>query len=256
MTHQAEPRTTVVITMAGRGSRFREVGYTVPKYEILVHGHSLFYWSMLSLKNFMQPGTRVVFVSLAENESAPYIRNQCAALGIDDLRIVELDALTDGQATSALASRPQWLGDSNPLLIYNIDTFVQPLAWAPRDIDARSDGWIPCFQVAGEHWSFVKVDGDGWAIDVAEKQRISDYASVGLYWFARAGDFVRAYQTFFADPANLVRGERYIAPLYRQLLADGARVSIADLNPADVQALGTPAEVAAFSAAPAPPGND
>lgn len=252
MTHPAEPPTTIVITMAGRGSRFREVGYTVPKYEIVVHGHSLFYWSMLSLKNFIEPGTRVVFVSLAENASAPYIREQCAALGIDDLRIVELDALTDGQATSALASRAEWLGEENPLLIYNIDTFVRPFAWAPRQIRAGSDGWIPCFQVAGDHWSFVKVNGDGWATDVAEKQRISDFASVGLYWFARAGDFVRAYDTFFADPANLVRGERYVAPLYRQLLADGARVSIADLDPGVVHALGTPAEVDAFSAAAAP----
>jgi dTDP-glucose pyrophosphorylase len=253
MTKQADSGTTIVITMAGRGSRFREVGYTVPKYEIVVHGHSLFYWSMLSLKNFIGPRTRVVFVSLAENASAPYIREQCAALGIDDLRIIELEALTDGQATSALASRSLWLGDDSPLLIYNIDTFVQPFAWTPQHIRAGSDGWIPCFQVAGDHWSFVKINGDGWATDVAEKQRISDYASVGLYWFARAGDFVRAYDAFFADPANLVRGERYVAPLYRQLLADGARVSIADLNAADVHALGTPAEVTAFSAAPAPP---
>ena len=33
---------TIVITMAGLGSRFRKAGYTVPKYQIEVNGHTLF----------------------------------------------------------------------------------------------------------------------------------------------------------------------------------------------------------------------
>ena len=36
----------VMITMAGIGSRFRKAGYQVPKYPIVVHGKSLFEWSM------------------------------------------------------------------------------------------------------------------------------------------------------------------------------------------------------------------
>jgi choline kinase len=144
---------TIVITMAGRGSRFYQAGYTVPKYEIEVHGHSLFYWSMLSLKHFIAPDSRLVFVCLAENNSAAYVRAQCAALGIADVQIHELAELTDGQATSAYVSRQLWRPQA-PLLIYNIDTYVEPDALRPQDIPAGADGWIPCFQVPGEHWSF------------------------------------------------------------------------------------------------------
>lgn len=32
----------VVITMGGLGSRFQKVGYTVPKYQIIVKGKTLF----------------------------------------------------------------------------------------------------------------------------------------------------------------------------------------------------------------------
>ncbi|WBS02047.1 glycosyltransferase family 2 protein [Pseudoduganella sp. SL102] len=235
----------IVITMAGRGSRFYDAGYTVPKYEIMAHGRSLFDWSMLSLQQFLEQPARLIFVCLKENDSGAYVRERCAALGLADVHVLELDAVTDGQATSAWLSRDLWQADA-PLLIYNIDTYVEPRALAPADIRPGSDGWVPCFQVPGDHWSFVRLGEDGWATDLAEKERIADFASIGLYWFARAADYASAYERFFADPANLVRGERYVAPLYKQLLRDGGRISIADLDPATVHVLGTPAELQAF----------
>lgn len=235
----------IVITMAGRGSRFYEAGYKVPKYEIMAHGKSLFEWSMLSLKNFLTPDSRVIFVCLAENASTAYIQQQSEQLGLRDVHIVEVDELTDGQATSAYVSRALWHPDQ-PLLVYNIDTYVEPDALQPQDIRPGSDGWVPCFQVPGTHWSFVKLDNDDWAIDLAEKQRISEFATIGLYWFARADDYVQAYEQFFADEKNLVRGERYIAPLYRHMIVAGGKISISDLGVEKVHVLGTPAELNLF----------
>lgn len=235
----------VVITMAGRGSRFYEAGYTVPKYEIMAHDRTLFEWSMLSLKNFLTPDSRVIFVCLEENKSSEFVLNQTKALGLTDVHIIEVKELTDGQATSAYLSRELWTPEW-PLLIYNIDTYVKPHALKPGDIRPGSDGWVPCFQVPGDHWSFVKLGDDGWAVDLAEKQRISDHASIGLYWFSRADRYVELYDRFFSDPKNLVRGEKYIAPLYRQLLAEGGKVSLSDLPLADVHVLGTPVELDRF----------
>ena len=235
----------VVITMAGRGSRFYDAGYTVPKYEIIAHDRSLFEWSMLSLNNFLTSDSRVIFVCLEENKSSDFVLKQTKALGITDVHIIELKEITDGQATSAYLSRELWMPDC-PLLIYNIDTYVKPHALQPCGIRLGSDGWVPCFQVPGEHWSFVKLGDDGWAVDLAEKQRISDYASIGLYWFSHAGRYVELYDRFFSDPKNLIRGEKYIAPLYRQLIAEGGKVSLSSLNLFDTHVLGTPAELKRF----------
>lgn len=237
----------VVITMAGRGSRFYEAGYTVPKYEIMAHGRSLFDWSLLSLKNFLASDTRIIFVCLEENNSSSYVYARCRALGLRDVHVVELNQITDGQATSAYISREYWLL-SDPLLIYNIDTYVNPRGLKPSQIRAGSDGWVPCFQAPGEHWSFVKLGTDEWAVDVVEKQRISNFASIGLYWFARAECYVKAYDSFFANNNNLVHGERYIAPIYKQLISEGGNVSISDLRLGDVHVLGTPKELEAFLA--------
>ena len=120
----------VVITMAGRGSRFYDAGYKVPKYEIMAHERSLFEWSMLSLKNFLTPDSRVIFVCLEENKSSDFVLHQTKALGLTDVHIIELKELTDGQATSAYLSRELW-NPEWPLLIYNIDTYVKPHALKP-----------------------------------------------------------------------------------------------------------------------------
>lgn len=240
----------IVITMAGRGSRFYEAGYNTPKYEIMAHDRSLFEWSMLSLKNFFTPDCKVIFVCLRENKSSEFVLHHTNALGLKDVHIVEVEELTDGQATSAYLSREFWNPDW-PLLVYNIDTYVKPHALTPADIRTGSDGWVPCFKVPGDHWSFVKLGEDGWAVDLAEKQRISDYASIGLYWFGNAGQYVDLYDRFFSEPLNLVHGEKYIAPLYRQLLIEGGKVSLSDLQLSDVHVLGTPAELKQFLQLPA-----
>lgn len=239
----------VVLTMAGRGSRFYDAGYKVPKYEIMAHGRSLFEWSMLSLENFLTSDARCIFVCLKDNHSSDFVLRQTKSLGLTDVRIIELKAITDGQATSAYLSRELWNPDW-PLLIYNIDTYVKPQALKPDEIRPGSDGWVPCFQVPGEHWSFVKLGDDGWAVDLAEKQRISNHASIGLYWFKRAGRYIELYDKFFSDPQNLVAGEKYIAPLYRQLLAEGGYVSLKDLSVSDVHVLGTPSELNQFLGLP------
>jgi len=235
----------VVITMAGRGSRFYDAGYKVPKYEIVAHERSLFEWSMASLKNFLTQDSRVIFVCLEENQSSGFVLEKCGVLGLKDVHIVELDEVTDGQATSAYLSREKWNLEW-PLLVYNIDTYVKPHALQPEGIQKDSDGWVPCFQVPGDHWSFVKLGEDGWAIDLAEKQRISDYASIGLYWFRSADRYLALYEEFFSDPSNLVRGEKYIAPLYRQLIREGGKVSLSDIDTSDVHVLGTPLELNRF----------
>ena len=235
----------IVITMAGLGSRFKKAGYQVEKYEIEVHEQTLFEWSLTSLAQFITDSSRVIFVTLKASESGPFIERMCGQLGIKHWKVVELPGLTDGQATSAMAAEPYWIPDA-PLLIYNIDTYVQPEALVPASIPSGADGWIPCFRAEGDHWSFVDVAEDGRATDVAEKRRISDNATIGLYWFKSAKLYDHYYGTHFAAPGGEEAGERYIAPMYRSMIADGLGVYITDVPVASVHCLGTPDEVEQF----------
>jgi len=241
---------TAVITMAGFGRRFLDVGYTIPKYCIEAHGQPLFYWSMMSLRSFIEAGYEFVFVVRRADDATDFIRASAASAGIKALRIVELDAPTDGQATTALLAAPLIADRGAPLLIYNIDTFVHPRAIAAKDV--RGDGWVPCFPGEGDHWSFAAVDQNGRAHELREKERISPHATVGLYWFSSFDLYRRAYERHFEEHRPQPLPERYIAPLYNELISMEYPVYIHEIPAHAVVPLGTPIEVEAFKSAPPP----
>ena len=239
--------TTLVITMAGFGTRFRAAGYSEPKYQIAARGRTLFAWSMRSLEQFARAGSRFVFVVRAADDASAFVHAQCELLGIARRDLVELDAPTDGQATTVLRAQAL-LSPGEPLGIYNIDTYVDPDCLNPGAI--TGDGWIPCFPGPGEGWSFALADPSGRIVEVREKVRISADATVGFYWFRSFELYRSSYETYYSDPARMEKGERYVAPLYNQLIADGRDVRIARVPFEAVCPLGTPEEVRRFAQAP------
>ena len=87
----------IVITMAGLGTRFRKAGYKVPKYEIPVHGRTLFAWSMESLKGFSSPDNDHYFIVRRADNAASFIEEEWKKVaGAGRIHVIELDEMTDG----------------------------------------------------------------------------------------------------------------------------------------------------------------
>lgn len=235
---------TVIVPMAGFGTRFQTAGYRVPKYRVEVAGRTLFSWSMLSLDRFRQAGAHFAFVMRRDDAAVPFLREECRRQGMHHVGWRELEAPTDGQATTALLAKPLVVDPSAPVLIYNIDTFVEPETLSPADI--RGEGWIPCFRAAGEGWSFVRIDETGRALEVREKKRVSPHASIGLYYFSSFELFEDAYGRHYSSVANMEMGERYVAPIYNTMIAAGHDVYHHDLPLHGVHPLGTPEDVERF----------
>lgn len=240
----------VVITMGGLGARFRKAGYTVPKYMISAKGKTLFEWSLISLKGY-EPGiAQYIFIAMRDDtvDVEAFVREQCRKLGIQNYRLILLDYLTDGQATTALLARQYWQEDHG-LLIYNIDTYVEPGEMNLAQL--KGDGFIPCFHAPGDHWSFVRLDETGKTVEIKEKVRISDHCTLGAYYFRTCGLYRQLYEEFYSDPSvldTIANGEKYVAPLYNYLLTKDGEIYIVDIDPAKVHVLGTPAELEAFLA--------
>lgn len=236
----------IVITMAGLGTRFKKAGYNVPKYEITVGGRSLFAWSMESLTGFFSPQNDYYFIVRREDDAGSFIKKEWETITGSSKRakIIELDSVTDGQATTAMLAAPYWKGDDS-LLIYNIDTYVESGQMKKEDIEG--DGFIPCFRAEGDHWSFVAVDDRGNAREVREKVRISDNCTLGAYYFKTCRLYEQMYTEYYKNGANMEKGEKYVAPLYNYMISKGMQVRICLVDPGCVHVLGTPEELEVFS---------
>lgn len=234
---------TIVITMAGLGSRFRKAGYNVPKYMIEAHGKTLFEWSMESLLGFNDKENDYIFIVRKEDESSDFIKAKCSEMNLNNVTMIGIDYLTDGQATTAMLGNKYWKKESE-LMIYNIDTYVE--ANEMKSSQIAGDGFIPCFHAPGDHWSFVKLDEEGKAVEVKEKVRISDNCTLGAYYFKSCKLYEDLYQEYYSSNENLEKGEKYVAPLYNYLISKGGdvRISIVDFD--KVHVLGTPEELNVF----------
>ncbi|MBP9088325.1 MAG: glycosyltransferase family 2 protein [Kofleriaceae bacterium] len=234
----------IVMPMAGRGSRFFEVGVSVPKPLIQVRGVPMYAWAMASLP--LELANRVVFVCLAEHleklSLADDIRTRYRHLNVE---IIALDHVTRGQAETVLIAK-KWIDSAESLLIFNADTFMRSdLGTRLSALPPTTAGLLSVFQAPGDHWSFARTDASGRVLETAEKRRISPWASNGLYYFAHGYDFVTHAEAMIRDDQR-ERDEFYVAPVYNRLIQTGAEVVIDVAH--EVWGLGTPAELANFEA--------
>ncbi|MBF0408329.1 MAG: glycosyltransferase family 2 protein [Candidatus Riflebacteria bacterium] len=233
----------MIITMAGIGMRFRKAGYDKPKYMIEVKGRTLFEWAMESLRNWFST-SKFHFIVLEQDNASAFIEQTSKKTGISDVNIIQIAKQTDGQATSALFVENFIENPDSSMSIYNIDTFVEPVGLPCTK--PSCDGWIPCFPGAGDGWSFVGLDSEGFATEVREKKRISPHATIGFYWFSSWKLYRQVYNEYYSNTANLEKNEKYVAPLYNKLISDGRKVRIHEIPIKLVHALGTPEEVNLF----------
>ena len=236
---------TIVIPMAGRGSRFALEGYVDPKPLIPVEGMPMI---QLVIEN-LRPSRphRFVFICQREHVTA-YGLNAKLEAWASGCAIVALDGVTEGAACTVLTARSYI--DGGPLMIANSDQFIDiSIDDYLATMDEGFDGLIMTMKANDPKWSFVGFGADGSVDRVVEKEVISDEATVGIYNFASGADFLNAADAMIASDMR-VNGEFYVAPVYNDLIARGARIAVFNVGEVGrgMYGLGTPADLDLFLA--------
>lgn len=228
----------IIITMAGEGSRFKKIGINKPKHEIEVNGKSLFEWSMLSLRTFFE--NEFIFIVRKDNYDIDNIKKCCEKLGINNWKYIEINHLTDGQAETVMAAQ-DFLNDDDKIAIYNIDTYVKNDEIKESEIRDNFDGFIPAFLAYDDKWSFIKLDGDK-VIEIKEKVKISNNATVGFYYFSAWKDYRIVFNKYKQEIKENFK-EVYIAPMYQYLINEGKYIAGKIIEKDSIVALGTPEDI-------------
>jgi dTDP-glucose pyrophosphorylase len=226
----------VLIPMAGAGSRFQHAGYTFPKPLIDVKGKPMI---QIVIDNLNIEATFIYVVQKSHREK--FNLDTLLNLITPGCKIVEVDGITDGAACTTLLAK-QYINNDEPLLMANSDQFVE---WDSNEfmykmIEQKADGGILTFHSTHPKWSFVKVDEYGYATEVAEKNPISDNATVGIYYWAKGSDYVK-YTEQMIEKDIRVNNEFYVCPVFNEAITDGKKIKTFNIE--RMWGLGTPEDL-------------
>ncbi len=230
----------VLIPMAGAGSRFESAGYLLPKPLIDVRGNHM----IRRVVDNINLDANYVFVVQEKHESEHKVSQVLKSFS-ENCKIVETNGLTQGAACTALLAE-RYIDNDQPLLIANSDQFVE---WDSTHFyyqtlsQGDTDGCILTFKSTHPKWSFAKVNEEGYVTEVAEKNPISDVATVGIYYWKRGSDFVKYAKRMIENNVR-VNNEFYIAPVFNEAISDGKKITT--YNVKKMWGLGTPEDLNTF----------
>ncbi len=237
----------ILVPMAGSGKKFAEKGYTFPKPLIEIKGKPMVEWVVKNLSPKVEH--RFVFICRREHYEKFKLGAMLNLLAPNS-QVVILDAATHGAAATALLAK-EHINSEDPLIIANADQFVEAditdfIETAHKE---NLDGLIVSFKSAHPKWSFAKVGPDGFVMETAEKNPISEDATAGIYYFKSGKDFVSAAESMIKKDIR-TNNEFYICPVYNELILQDKKIKIYPIDPEKMHSWGTPEDLEYFLTTP------
>lgn len=228
--------------MAGRASRFKEAGYTIPKPLIAVREKPMIKWATDSLGFIKNP--EYIFICLKEHEDNFKLGQKLKEMYGDKATVLYTNGVTQGAAETALLAK-DIINNSEELIISNADQYFVSKE-LEKELESPSGeyaGMIPVFEATHPRWRFAKVNDLGFVTEVAEKVPISNHATVGVYYFKKGEDFVWAAEEMIKKDIRR-NNEFYICPTFNELLGRGEKIKSVAAD--TMWSMGTPEDVDYF----------
>lgn len=226
----------ILIPMAGAGTRFQQAGYTFPKPLIDVNGKPMI---QVVVDNINIDANYIFVVQKSHREK--YNLDALLKLITPSCNIVEVDGITEGAACTTLLAK-EFINNDEPLLMANSDQFAE---WDSNEFmykmnEQNVDGGIVTFNATHPKWSFAKVNEYGYVTEVAEKNPISDIATVGIYYWAKGSDYVKYAEQMINNDIR-TNNEFYVCPVFNEAIKDNKKIKTFNID--KMWGLGTPEDL-------------
>lgn len=233
----------IVVPMAGRGSRFANAGYELPKPLIDVHGKHMIEYVVENIRP--KDEHRFIFICLQEHLDKYNLAPKLSEIASNCV-IVPVNKVTEGAACTVLLAE-KYIDNEDAMMIANSDQYV--------DIDINEyllainnyDGLIMSMTADDPKWSFIKYDENKFVTLLREKEVISNEATVGIYNYKHGSDFVKYAKQMIAKDIR-VNNEYYVAPVYNEMIEDGKKIVYYNIGSEDngMYGLGIPEDLNKF----------
>ena len=235
----------IVLPIAGRGSRFAEAGFDLPKPLIKVHDIPM----IELVVNNVRPNCdhRFIFVALKEHLDHMGMKETLNRIAPGCI-IIPVTEITEGAACTVLLAET-YIDTKNPLMLANSDQWVDiDINMYLAEMDNKSaDGMIMTMWADDPKWSYVGFTDHGFVNNVVEKKVISNEATVGIYNFKHGSDFVSGAKKMIHKNLR-VNNEFYVAPVYKELRLNTSKITIFNVGKEGdgMYGLGIPSDLELF----------
>jgi len=226
--------------MAGQGSRF---SCSLPKPMILVDDLPMF---AKVYKNLGIQFDKTIFL-VQQSHIDEYQIDEMIKMYIHPTAIViGVNGLTDGTACTVKLAEP-YLNPNDTVIVSNCDQIVEYDKDELCQQIMTSDAGMTLFHCPDKStkWSYAEYDTNTKDIaKVEEKQPISEWATVGHYYWKRASDMFRSIDTMI-DANDRYNNEFYLAPSFNYTIAAG--LTVKGFVVGAMYGIGTPEDLSNYS---------
>lgn len=220
------PALSLVMPMAGRGSRFAREGVLEPKPLIDLEGRPFFWWAAESVLRATPVG-EMIFVVLEEHCAQFDIERRIHAF-YPQARVLALPEVTSGAAETARRGL-EALARDGPVAINDCDHafLCTGLERAVADLRENTAGALLCFRSDSPAYSYAELSTDGGVVGTVEKKVVSSFAIAGCY-------LVNSPRTYFEMEARYREhcpyDELFVSGVYNEMAARGLTIAKVDLQ--------------------------
>jgi NDP-sugar pyrophosphorylase family protein len=232
----------VIIPMAGLGTRFPSEKY-LPKPLIDVNGEPMI---IRAIKSLGMPRDTHWYFIIRENQYTDLVK-QIISTELPNAVFYAVTETTEGPASSALLFE-EYIDNNEELIIANCDQIMEWNSSLFFHNVRLYDGAVVTYYSDTEKNSYVRINEQGLATELREKEVISNISLNGIHYWQRGSYFVKsAYAMIDADD-RAPNGEFYIAPTYNYMIKAGQRVGIYHIPNEQHHAVGVPLDLERFIA--------
>jgi len=229
--------TTLILPMAGRGSRFSQKGYELPKPMLEVDGEPM----IVKAVQCLPKSDNNVFICLEEHLGRYSLEETLKDRFNGE--IVSIEGTTEGQAcTCEIGIIQANVNIESPIMIsacdngvsYDKSRYMDMVEDESIDIIVWSFRNNQTSKVNPNMYAWLEVDSEGYIKHVSCKKFIYDdplntHAIIGTMFFRKAKYFMDGLKKNF-DESITTNGEYYVDDVINQNIKDGLKVKVFEAN--------------------------
>jgi len=227
----------IVIPLGGKGERFKNEDYNLPKVLTPVFGKKIISWVIESFKL----NNNDCFTIIYNNHLDQYNFEDVLKKEYNfNFNFIKLPFQTSGPVETILYGLSR-LNDNvlnQPLIIHDGDSFIKK-----NTVQDVNTGLNSIFYTIDTNpkpiFSYINLDENNYVTDIKEKVKISNFANIGCYIFKNSHIFKK-----YASKCDQNLNEIYISHVYKKILEENEEtIHSHEILKSDYVCLGTPLQV-------------